>query len=157
MAQYVNGSAAVQLGQEEFEREELQQPGRRLTVLPGSRPQHREQTQTQTLLAPIAITALKCVGALAATVAAAAVVRTLLIASAFGFSASNTDLRAQLEDARSAGSELEVQQSVFGNPDRITSLATDVYGMVPVEDVTVIDVSVPVAADLAGAGGATTA
>lgn len=155
MAQYVNGSAAVQLGQEEFEREELQQPGRRLTVLPGSRPQHREQTQT--LLAPIAITALKCVGALAATVAAAAVVRTLLIASAFGFSASNTDLRAQLEDARSAGSELEVQQSVFGNPDRITSLATDVYGMVPVEDVTVIDVSVPVAADLAGAGGATTA
>ncbi len=142
MAHYVNGSAAVDLnyGQEAFEYEEaLQQPSRRLTVVPGSRPQGAQEGQK--VLSPIVVTAIKCAVAFAAVVAVAAVARILLMAIAFGFASQNAQLTTQLDEARSLGSELEVQQSVYGNADRILALATDVYGMVPASGTDVIDLS----------------
>lgn len=143
MAQYyVNGSAAVKYEEEALEREEaLQQPQRQLTVLPGSRPRTLRQEQTQAALSPLAVTGIKCAVAFVAVVAVAAIVRIALIAVAFGFASSNATLETELDEARSLGSELEVQQSVYGSADRITSLATDVYGMVPADSVAVIDLS----------------
>lgn len=155
MAQYVNGSAAVQLGQEEFEQNvAVQQPGRNLTVLPGSRPQHSRHEQNQTALSPIAVTAIKCAVAFAAIVAVVAIARILLISAAFGYASQNAAMLTQLDEARSEASELEVQQSVYGSADRITSLATEVYGMVPIESVEVLELS-PAAAGAAGDGAQT--
>lgn len=142
MAHYENGNAAVDLnyGQEAFEYEEaLQQPSRRLTVVPGSRP--RGAQEEQKVLSPIVVTAIKCAVAFAAVVAVVAVARILLMAVAFGFASDNSRLSTQLDEARSLGSELEVQQSVYGNSDRILALATDVYGMVPASSADVIDLS----------------
>ncbi len=145
---YVEGSAAVEFDLEPVEREEaLQQPSRQLTVLPGSRGRIGRQEQTQTVLSPIAVTGIKCAVAFAAVLAVAALARILLIALAFGFASDNATLYDQLEEARSLGSELEVQQAVYSNADRITSLATDVYGMVSAESVTVIDLSASTTAD----------
>ena len=149
MTQYVNGNVAYQLGAEELEREDLlQQPGRRLTVLPGSRP--RQHAQTQTAVHPIVVTALKCATAFAVVIAAVALVRILLIASAFTVASQNSQLTAQLDAARSAGSELEVQVAVYGSKERVTSLATEVYGMVPADNVAVIDLSSSYAVAAAG-------
>ena len=63
------------------------------------------------------------------------------MANAFGFAYQNASLNSQLEEARSLGAELEVKQSVFGSAERIESIATDVYGMVPVSDVAVLDLA----------------
>lgn len=150
MAQYVNGNVAYQLGAEELEREDvLQQPGRRLTVLPGSRSQHH--VRTQTAISPVVVTALKCATAFAVVIAAVALVRILLVASAFAVTSQNAQLSSQLDAARSQGSELEVQVAVYGSQDRITSLATEVYGMAPADSVAVLDLSAPYAASVATA------
>ncbi len=156
MARYINGSAAEDLAQEEFAYEEAAyeaaQPQRapesprRLTVIPGSKPQHAAQTQTQ--LSPLAVTLCKCAVAFLAVLVVAALGRILLISAAFGYAAQNTTIQNELEEARSLGSELEVQQSVYGSASRVVSLATEVYGMVTVEDVAVLDIST-VSADAA--------
>ena len=149
MARYINGSAAEVLAQEEYAYEEVAyeaaQPQRvpeaprRLTVIPGSKPQHAAQTQTQ--LSPLAVTLCKCAVAFLAVLVVAALGRILLISAAFGYAAQNNTIQNELEKARSLGSELEVQQSVYGSATRVVSLATEVYGMVTVEDVAVLDIA----------------
>ena len=140
MAQYVSGSTAVELEHEDL--------GQHLTLVEGrSRRASQEQVQTgahsqaqaQTALSPLAITAIKCVAAFVAVLVVASLARVFIMATAFGFAAQNTSIASQLETARSQGAELEVQQSVYGSSDRIKSIATDVYGMVPAADVAVLD------------------
>ncbi len=153
MAPYVNGSAAVKLGQEA---EVLETPSRarapRLTVLPGNggspkigahaAPRARERAEH--VLSPLMVTAFKCIAAFVAVLLIASIGRVLLVSLAYGFTSSNHSMITQLDDARSLGSELEVQQSVYGARERVVSLATDVYGMVPATSTAVVDVTEPV-------------
>lgn len=138
-AQYMNGNAAVEVGQQEAPdlTEEQQRP--RFTVLPGTRERAGERSEHE--LAPLAVTALKCAAAFAAVLVVAALARILVIAVAYGYASSNNDMINRLETLSSQESELEVQQSVYGSSDRIVSLATGVYGMVPAESVTVVDLA----------------
>lgn len=138
MAQYMSGSTAVELDHEEL--------GQHLTLVTGrprrarhEQPQTRVAAKTQTELSPLVVTALKCAAVFVAALAAVSIVRVLLVATAFGFASQNATMNAQLETARSQGAELEVQQSVYGSSERIKSIATDVYGMVPAADVAVLD------------------
>ncbi len=140
MASYVNGSVAVDLEQQA----ELESPSPRLVVVdvPEHLRRKHAQSQGQTALSPLAITAIKCAVVFAAVVVLASFGRSLLMANAFGYAYQNAALSGQLEEARSLGAELEVKQSVFGSAERIESIATDVYGMVPVADVAVLDLTV---------------
>jgi cell division protein FtsL len=131
-AQYVRGNVAVELEQEE-------QAQRQFTVLPGYRPEHGVRTYRH--LSPLAVTLVKCAGFLAAAFLALALGRVLVSATTAGFQAQNTALNSQLDTARSAGTELEVQVSVLGKSDRISSIATEAYGMVPAESVATLDLS----------------
>lgn len=148
MAQYMSGSTAVELDYEDL--------GQHLTLVEGEpRRAKREQVQTgshahaqtQTALSPLAITAIKCVAAFSAALVVVSLARVFIMATAFGFAAQNTAISTQLETARSQGAELEVQQSVYGSSDRIKSIATDVYGMVPAADVAVLDLGASVETD----------
>ncbi len=146
MARYVNGSAAVEIGAEEVEREqelELTQPDQRFTVLPGSRPQRGQQEQSQRVLSPLVVTAIKCAVAFVAVLFVVGLLRIAVISVAFGYASSNNALYNELDEARSEGSELEVQQAIYGSSDRITSLATDVYGMTAADGVAILDLTVP--------------
>lgn len=138
MAQYMSGSTAVELDHEEL--------GQHLTLVTDrprrarhEQPQTRVAAKAQTELSPLAVTALKCVAVFVAALAVVSVARVLLVATAFGFASQNASMNIQLETARSQGAELEVQQSVYGSSERIKSIATDVYGMVPAADVAVLD------------------
>ena len=93
-----------------------------------------------TPLSPVVITVAKCVGALLATV--------LLVAATFGYLSQNTDLDTQLEAARYSASELEVQNSIYSDKDRVWSIATQVYGMTYPEQSAEVDLS-GVPADMA--------
>lgn len=139
MASYVNGSVAVDLEQHA----EFESPSPRLVVIdvPEHLRRKHAQSQGQTALSPLAVTAIKCAVAFVAVVVLASFARSLLMANAFGFAYQNASLNSQLEEARSLGAELEVKQSVFGSAERIESIATDVYGMVPVSDVAVLDLA----------------
>ena len=146
MAPYVDGNLAVELGQEELQEQQLFP---RLTVVevPEHLRRRHAQAQGQTALSPLAVTAIKCVAVFVAAVVVASLARSFLMASAFSFSFQNTSLNAQLEEARSLGADLEVKQSVFGSAERIESIASDVYGMVPIADVAVLDLSQPAPVD----------
>lgn len=147
MAQYMNGSAAVELGHDDS--------GHHLTLV-AEQPRRVRHTnpevyagahaRTQTALSPLAVTAIKCAGVFVAVLVVASLMRVFIMAMAFGFASQNASINVQLETARSQGAELEVQQSVYGSSERIKSIATDVYGMVPAADVAVLDLSAPIVA-----------
>lgn len=139
--QYMNGNAAVELGQQEPLELPEEEPRPQFTVLPGSGAERRAREQQERELAPLVVTALKCAAAFAAVLVVVALARILVIALAYGYASSNNDMVSRLDDLRSQESELEVQQSVYGSSERVLSLATSVYGMVPAESVTVVDVS----------------
>ena len=80
-----------------------------------------------TPLSPVVITVAKCVGA--------------LLAATFGYLSQNTDLDTQLEAARYSASELEVQNSIYSDKDRVWSIATQVYGMTYPEQSAEVDLS----------------
>lgn len=144
MASYVDGNLAVAL-----EQEDVQSQSPRFTVVdvPENLRGRHAQAQGQTALAPLAVTAIKCAVAFVAVVAVLSLARSFLMASAFSFSYQNAALSSQLEEARSLGADLEVQQSVFGSAERVVSIATDVYGMVPMTEVAVLDLTQPAASD----------
>lgn len=132
---YVHGSLAEQL---ENEGAASQRAGRAsrpsLSVLPSAKPrQHAEA-----YLSPLAVSILKAVVALGVCAAVACVARIAVITVCFSVSAQNNALVNQIDEARATGDELEVQQSVYGNSERVRSIATDVYGMVPAASVTTV-------------------
>ena len=142
MAQYMSGSTAVQLDHEDLGQHltlVTEQPGRVRHTQPQAHT--AAHAQAQTALSPLAVTACKCAAVFAAVLVAVAVVRVFIMASAFGFASQNASINVKLEAALSQGAELEVQQSVYGSSERIKSIATDVYGMVPAADVAVLDLS----------------
>lgn len=101
-----------------------------------------------TPLSPVVITVAKCVGALLATVLLTGLVKVFLVAATFGYLSQNTDLDTQLEAARYSASELEVQNSIYSDKDRVWSIATQVYGMTYPEQSAEVDLS-GVPADMA--------
>ena len=130
--QYVHGSAAEQL-----EREQLGGTSSRpsLNVLQSPRTsQHAE-----TYLSPLAVTVLKAVAAVGVCVALACVGRIAVITKCFQVTSANSALTTQIDQARATCDELEVQQSIYGNSERVRSISTDVYGMVPAGQVTTVN------------------
>ncbi len=144
---YVNGSAAEQLYNEAevLQHEEQREAERQFVVVPGSR--GKSVPVPDGSLSPIVVTAIKCAVALAAVISVICIARVFIVGMAYGVIAENAQILIQLDEARSAGSELEVQQSIYGNAERIRSIATDVYGMAPAQGSEVLDVSSAAAAD----------
>lgn len=140
---YVHGNLAERLNHAEVEVE--QSPRReestraRLRVVEGS----RTRTQSEPCLSPLAVHVLKVAAVVVACFVVVCVVRIALIAGTYSVLVESRELSTQLEEARSLGSELEVQQSVYGNADRVRSIATDVYGMVPATQQATLDVTAP--------------
>lgn len=138
---YVHGNLAEQ----QFEHAEVEQSPRRetaarprLRVVEGTRQGTR--TQSEPCLSPLAVHMLKAAAVVAVCLVAICIARVAIISSTYSVLMQNRDLNTQLDEARSLGSELEVQQSVYGNSARVKSIATDVYGMVPAGDVATVDV-----------------
>lgn len=139
---YVHGNLAEQ----QFERAaEVEQSPRRTT---SARPRLRvvegthqaTRTQSEPCLSPLAVHILKAAAVVAVCFVAICIARVAIISSTYSVLVQNRDLTAQLDEARSLGGELEVQQSVYGNAARVKSIATGVYGMEPAGQVATLDV-----------------
>lgn len=138
---YVHGN----LAEKQLEHAEVEQSSRResnvrprLRVVEGSRQATRSQAEPS--LSPLAAHALKAAVVVAVCFVAICVARVAIISNTYTVLVQNRDLTSQLEEARALGSELEVQQSVYGNAARVKSIATNVYGMVPAGQVASMDV-----------------
>lgn len=129
---YVHGSVAEQL-----EREELGSSSSRPSLNVVTSP--RASQHAETYLSPLAVTVLKAVAAVGVCLAVACVGRIAVITKCFQVTSANSAITTQIDEARAAGDELEVQQSIYGNSERVRSIATDVYGMVPAGQVTTIN------------------
>lgn len=92
-------------------------------------------------LSPVAMTVLKCVAAAAAVMFVAGLVKVALISAASSYLAQNAELDSQLEAARYSASELEVQNSIYSDKDRVWSIATQVYGMTYPEQSAQVDLA----------------
>ena len=68
-------------------------------------------------------------------------VKVFLISAAYDYLAQNAELDTQLEAARYSASELEVQNSIYSDKDRVWSIATQVYGMAYPEQSAEVDLS----------------
>lgn len=87
------------------------------------------------------ITAVKCAGAVAVTLAVVSIIKVGLISVAYGYLMQNSDLNTELESSRYQAAELEVQNAQFANQERIYSIATQVYGMVAPEQSETVDLA----------------
>ncbi len=87
------------------------------------------------------ITAIKCAGALVATLAIVSAVKVALISVAYGYLMQNSALNTELESSRYQAAELEVQNAQFANQERIYAIATQVYGMVAPEQSETVDLA----------------
>lgn len=140
MAGYVNGSNAVSIGGYGAPQQPVARPKGNLSVvrgMPESQPRHMA-----TPVSPLTTTAIKCAIAFGVVLLAVAFARILLISLAFGVSYENAALNASLDEQRALGSQLEVQESMYGRSDRIIELATGVYGMVPAQGTAYMDLGV---------------
>ncbi|MDO5044599.1 MAG: hypothetical protein Q4E22_04810 [Coriobacteriia bacterium] len=54
---------------------------------------------------------------------------------------NNNNLKAEIKLAQARGDDLQVQQSIFANPDRIERIAADNLGMVAARTVADLDIS----------------
>ncbi len=135
---YVHGNLAEQLDFEPQVQPVEQQDARpQLNVVNGTRTQSRQQADPY--LSPLQMTVVKAVAALVVGIVAVCIARVAIISSTYAVMSQNSNLTSQLEEARSLGSELEVQQSVVANSERVRSIATDMYGMVPAGQVVSLD------------------
>lgn len=142
---YVHGNLAEQLDHaEELQRTAAREvtPRPHLSVVTGTRGRQHAEAR----LSPLATTALKAAVAVVACVVVISMVRIGVIAATYSVLSENNALLTSLDEARSLGSELEVQQSILGSSERVKSIATEVYGMVSATTVSTIDVSSQVAA-----------
>lgn len=130
---YVQGSLAEELQHEEVA---SSRPSFSVLVTPRGG-QHAER-----YLSPLAATAVKCVIAVAVCVMLMSIVRVALITETFQLATANSTLNTQIDEARATGSELEVQQAIVSNSERIRSIAVDVYGMETAGQVTTISAPV---------------
>ena len=97
--------------------------------------------QASAPLSPVVITAAKCVVAFAVAMLLVGAVKVFLISAAYDYLAQNAELDTQLEAARYSASELEVQNSIYSDKDRVWSIATQVYGMTYPEQSAEVDLS----------------
>lgn len=133
---YIHGSLAEQLEYEEVESPRVRRtPRPSLTVLTTP----EESRHAEAYLSPLAATIVKAAVALGVCLALACVARVVLITMCFSVTSENNAIITQIDDARAAGDELEVKQSIYGNSERVRSIAVDVYGMVPAEAEVTVD------------------
>ena len=97
-----------------------------ISVVPGA----GRRAQTQTGLAPAALTLAKVCAVVCIVLALIAVARVAITSAAASCALETREISHNIEDARSEGSELEVAQSVLSNPTRIKTQA-QAMGMMP--------------------------
>lgn len=132
-AQPAYDQLAYDYAERAFERERENKP--RISVVPGRGAQTQARPQSASL-----VQAAVAVAVVLVIIACFAVVRVTLSAAAVSAAVESQQLASQIEEARTEGSSLEVEQSTLSNPTHIKDAAS-ALGMAAAADTTVIDIS----------------
>lgn len=114
-------------------------PRPNIHVVPGK----GRDTKLKQGLSAIAVSSFKLVVALAVVFAAVLCVRVGLSVATVQSMANASELSTQIEDARDASTDLEIQHSVLTNPTNIQKKASDL-GMAAPKETTYLTVTLPV-------------
>lgn len=100
-----------------------------------------QRAQAQPKTSPELVSVLKIAAVVFAIIFTIGAIRIGFSAHTVGVMMDNNKLKNEIAQVQSVGDDLQVQQSIFGNPTRIERIAEDTLQMVPATSVAELDIS----------------